>query len=71
MIANLTTSISVATDAREVRGDYVKHKGGNKTKTSNASIQEAAYQVALAARSLSGIRSLQLRINNLQTKDGS
>ena len=27
--------------------------------------------VILAARSLSGIRSLQPRINNLQTRDGS
>lgn len=42
----------IATDCREVRGDYVSHKGGSKTKTSNASIQEAAYQVALANRAI-------------------
>lgn len=61
MIINIKTDISVATDAREVRGDYVKHKGGNKTKTSNASIQEAAYQVALAARAVISEESSLLR----------
>lgn len=47
-----TTDLSIANDAREVRGDYLKHQGGNKTKTSNAAIQEAAYQVALANRAI-------------------
>jgi hypothetical protein len=42
----------IASDCREVRGDYLSHRGGNKTKTSNASIQEAAYQVALANRAI-------------------
>lgn len=42
----------IATDCREVRGDFLSHKGGNKTKTSNASIQEASYQVALANRAI-------------------
>jgi hypothetical protein len=51
-IARMTTSSPVVTDAREVRGDYAKHQGGNKTKTSNESIQGAAYQVALAARAI-------------------
>lgn len=51
-IADITTSTTVATDAREVRGDYVNYHGGKKTKTSNASIQDAAYQVALATRAL-------------------
>ncbi|MEK6770549.1 MAG: hypothetical protein AABY62_02750 [Pseudomonadota bacterium] len=46
------TPLDLASDAREVRGDYVKHQGGNKTKTSNAAIQEAAYQVALACRAI-------------------
>lgn len=47
-----TTTISMASDAREVRGDYTKYQGDNKTKTSNAAIQEAAYQVALATRAI-------------------
>ncbi len=42
----------VASDSREVRGDYLSQKGGNKTKTSNASIQEASYQVAIANRAI-------------------
>lgn len=44
--------VSIATDCREVRGDYLRQQGGNKTKTSNASIQEASYQVALANRAI-------------------
>jgi hypothetical protein len=47
-----TTTVPVASDAREVRGDYTKHQGGNRTKTSNAAIQDAAYQVALATRAV-------------------
>lgn len=47
-----TTTVSVAGDAREVRGDYTKHQGGNRTKTSSAAIQDAAYQVALATRAV-------------------
>ena len=47
-----TTTRSISNDAREVKGDYVNYKGGNKTKTSNAAIQEAAYQVALANRAI-------------------
>lgn len=49
-----TAEVLVATECREVRGDYVSQKGGNKTKTSNASIQEASYQVALANRAIVG-----------------
>lgn len=47
-----TTAMPVATECREVRGDYLSQKGSNKTKTSNASIQEACYQVALANRAI-------------------
>ena len=47
-----TTTISVVNDAREVRGEYAKAQGNNKTKTSNAAIQEAAYQVALGTRAI-------------------
>jgi hypothetical protein len=42
----------ITNDAREVRGDYTEYKGANKTKTSNAAIQDAAYQVALATRAI-------------------
>jgi hypothetical protein len=47
-----TASLRLANDAREVRGDYLKHQRGDKTKTSNAAIQDAAYQVALATRAI-------------------
>lgn len=46
------TTIPMVNDAREVRGEYSKVKGGNKTKTSNAAIQEAAYQTALGTRAI-------------------
>lgn len=49
---NGTTRMTVATECREVRGDYLSQKGGSKTKTSNSSIQEASYQVALANRAI-------------------
>ena len=55
-----TTGLSMSNDAREVRGDYVKHKSGNKTRTSNAAIQEAAYQVALANSAIVHEDSLRL-----------
>lgn len=51
-LRNGTTPLDIASDAREVRGDYLKHQGANKTKTSNAAIQEAAYQVALTCRAV-------------------
>jgi len=51
-IAVETTIIPVVNDAREVRGEYAKYQGNNKTKTSNAAIQEAAYQVALGTRAI-------------------
>lgn len=47
-----TTSEFISNDSREVRGDYVRHLRGDKTKTSNASIQEAAYQIAIAQRAI-------------------
>lgn len=52
-LQNGSTTLSMASDAREVRGDYAGHKNdNNKTKTSNAAIQDAAYQVALATRAI-------------------
>lgn len=56
-----TTTIDIASDAREVRGDYINYKGGNKTKTSNAAIQDASYQVALACRAINHEESVLLQ----------
>jgi hypothetical protein len=51
-LQNGFTPLSMASDAREVRGEYTRYQGGHKTKTSNAAIQDAAYQVALATRAI-------------------
>jgi len=42
----------VADEARETKGDYAHIRGGDKTKTSNRAIQDAAYQVALATQAI-------------------
>ena len=39
-------------DAWETRGKYLDYKEGNKTKTSNAAINQAAHQVALATKAV-------------------
>jgi hypothetical protein len=39
-------------DAWETRGNYTEYKGGNKTKTSNAAISQAAHQIALATKAI-------------------
>lgn len=54
VIQNGNTDMPVANDSREVRSDYIKHHGNGKTKTSNAAIQDASYQVALANRAIVG-----------------
>jgi hypothetical protein len=47
------TGFTVADEARETRGNYLELKNsGSKTKTSNAAIQDAAYQVALATQAI-------------------
>ena len=52
-VVNSKTNQPIASDAREVRGNYLTYKNqGDKTKTSNAAIQDAAYQVALANRAI-------------------
>lgn len=48
--AALPWTSQIADEARETRGDYLKHKGGNKTKTANSSISETAMQVAVATK---------------------
>lgn len=56
-----TASMEIASDAQEVRGNYVKYQGGTKTKTSNAAIQDAACQVALACRAIAAEESTLLK----------
>jgi hypothetical protein len=46
-------TFSITSEARETRGDYSGHKNNSsKTKTSNASITEAAHQIALATQAI-------------------
>jgi len=45
-------SVPIADEARETRGSYIGYKKGDKTKTANAAISEAAYQVALATQAI-------------------
>lgn len=45
-------NISIADEARETRGEYAGVSKQTKTKTSNASVTEAAYQVVLAAHAI-------------------
>jgi hypothetical protein len=52
-IRHLTSDFAVADEARETRANYRDWKNlGNKTKTSNAAIQDAAYQVSLAKQAV-------------------
>jgi len=43
---------TIFSEARETRSNYQSFKDGQKTKTSNAAITEAAYQVALATKAI-------------------
>ena len=43
----------------------------NQDEEQNWASYKAIFELSLAPRSLSGIRGLQPRINNLQTRDGS
>jgi hypothetical protein len=54
-----STRLTITTEAREVRGDYKRHISGNLTKTSNAAINDASYQVTLASMA---IQSKELKI---------
>jgi hypothetical protein len=50
----LETSVSIADEGRETRGDYQSLKNSSsKTKTSNNAIQDAAHQVSLAKQAVS------------------
>jgi hypothetical protein len=49
----LYCGFAIADEARETRANYLEWKNsGNKTKTSNAAIQDAAYQVSLAKQAV-------------------
>jgi hypothetical protein len=63
----------VADDARETRGTYSQYTKGDKTKTSNAAISDAAYQVAIGTQAISSeeeIRSSRLGDSSARTKRG-
>ncbi len=64
----LPLSVLVAQDARETRGSYAAYKGQNnqKTKTSNAAIEDAARQVAIATQS---VLDEQRRFNEMRLQD--
>jgi hypothetical protein len=52
-INHLTSTFVITDEARETRANYLELRNtGNKTKTSNAAIQEAAYQVSLAKQAV-------------------
>jgi hypothetical protein len=52
-VRHLTSSYLITDEARETRSNYLDLKNsGNKTKTSNAAIQDAAYQVTLAKQAV-------------------
>jgi len=51
-IQRIPSTLATADDARETRGTYAQDKRRDTTKTSNASISDAANQVALAAQAI-------------------
>jgi hypothetical protein len=52
-VRHLTSNFDLADEARETRANYLEWKNsGNKTRTSNAAIQDAAYQVSLAKQAV-------------------
>ena len=51
-LAEKSLQVPFADEARETRGTYLQNRDGNKTKTSNAAIQDAAYQIALATAAI-------------------
>lgn len=52
-LLDIESPFVIADEARETRGDYLSYKdSGRKTKTANAAITEAAYQVALATQAI-------------------
>lgn len=56
-------------DAWETRGEYLKYKGGDKTKTSNDAINQAAHQIALATKAIFGEELNNSKILSTKTAD--
>ena len=52
VLKSLQTDLVITDEARETRGEYQKVKQGDKTKTANASITDAATQITIAAQFL-------------------
>jgi len=52
VIKTVSNSLIMTDEARETRGSYLKVKENDRTKTSNAAVTEAAYQVALATQAI-------------------
>lgn len=48
----LGSNFIVADEARETRASYLQYRKGDKTKTSNAAISDAAYQITLATQAI-------------------
>ena len=57
----LDPDMPLADEGRETRADYATFKSSGKTKTSNAAIQDAAYQIALATQAVVHEDSLVMR----------
>lgn len=51
-IKRVTSAIPIVDEARETRGSYAAYQKGDKTRTSNAAVTEAAHQVALATQAI-------------------
>jgi hypothetical protein len=69
----LSSSLCVADEAREIRSSYKAYKkDGDKTKTANAAISEAAYQVALATQAIffSAAAYLTKNLERVSRSDG-
>jgi hypothetical protein len=51
-LRQLNLSIPTADEARETRGSYLTYQKKDKTRTSNAAVSDAAYQIALATQAI-------------------
>ncbi len=51
-LKTVLSPLVVADEARETRGTYLQYQKGDKTKTSNAAISDAAHQIALATQAI-------------------
>ena len=51
-LRGVSLKVPLADEARETRGSYLEYKKGDKTKTSNSAISDAAYQISLATQAI-------------------